>query len=109
MGIKGTARFLKKRIEFCRIFVYYYDMDTNKKLQGKHINEKAVEIAKLEEEDKMPYITSWERIAKKEGKKEGKREGMREAARRMLHDGVSFEDIIKYTGLTEKDIKSLLN
>jgi hypothetical protein len=70
-------------------------------------------IEKLEEDYKMPYVTSWERIAKKEGKKEGKREGMeakaKETAKRMLEDGMPIETISKYTGLTEKEIKALMN
>jgi hypothetical protein len=69
----------------------------NKKLSRK--------IEKLEEDYKMPYITSWERIAKKEGKKEGKLE----TAKRMLLDDISIEMVIKYTGLTEKEVKALMN
>ena len=65
----------------------------------------------------MPYVTSWERIARKEGKKEGKMEGKkegkmeekRETARQMLNDGVAIEKIVKYTGLTEKEIKALMH
>ena len=49
----------------------------------------------------MAFVTSWERIAKKDGKKEEKKE----TAKRMLHDNVSIENIIKYTGLTEKEVK----
>jgi hypothetical protein len=66
-------------------------------------------INKLEEEYKMPYVTSWERIAKKEGEKRGEKKGMIKTAKKMLEDDVSIENIIKYTGLTEKEIKSLLN
>jgi len=77
----------------------------------------------------MPYVTSWERIARKEGRKEGrmegrmegkregkmegivegKREGKRETARQMLNDGVAIEKIVKYTGLTEKEVKALMH
>ncbi|MGE0086831.1 MAG: hypothetical protein AB7S75_20695 [Desulfococcaceae bacterium] len=46
------------------------------------------ELAKAEEEKKMPYVTSWERIGRKEGKKEGKAEGKVEASREMLIDAV---------------------
>jgi predicted transposase/invertase (TIGR01784 family) len=75
------------------------------------------EIIKLEEEHKMPYVTSWERIAKKEGKREGKKEGkregkeeeQREVALKMLQDGVSIDKIASYTGLTEKKVKELLH
>jgi hypothetical protein len=71
------------------------------------------EIIKLEEEHKMPYVTSWERIAKREGKREGKVEGKeeekREVALKMLQDGMSIEKIASYTGLTEKEVKELLH
>jgi len=43
----------------------------------------------------------------KEGKKEGKIEGKLETAKRMLSDGLSIENIIKYTGLKEKYLKEL--
>jgi predicted transposase YdaD len=32
-----------------------------------------------------------------------------ETAKRMLEDGVPIETISKYTGLTEKEIKALMN
>lgn len=75
------------------------------------------EISHLEEEHKMPHVTSWERIAKKDGRKEGKMEGRKEGvleakqetAKKMLHDGLPIETIAKYTGLTEKQIKALMN
>jgi predicted transposase/invertase (TIGR01784 family) len=57
----------------------------------------------------MPYVTSWERIAKREGKREGKEEEKREVALKMLQDGVSIEKIASYTGLTEKKVKELLH
>lgn len=57
----------------------------------------------------MAYVTSWQRIAKKEGKKEGKKEEKIEAARRMLNDGITIEKIAKYTGLTEKEVKTLMH
>ena len=57
----------------------------------------------------MPYVTSWERIAEKEGEKRGEEKGLLKTAKRMLEDNVSIENIAKYTGLTEKEIRSLLN
>ncbi|MGD2084652.1 MAG: hypothetical protein PVH61_00565 [Candidatus Aminicenantes bacterium] len=66
-------------------------------------------IEKLEEDYKMPYVTSWERIAKKEGKREGMKAKAKESAKRMLEDGMPIETISKYTGLTEKEIKALIN
>jgi predicted transposase/invertase (TIGR01784 family) len=70
-------------------------------------------IKKIEEEFKMEYIPLWERDARKEGEKKGKIEGKieekLETAKRMLLDNVSIEDVIKYTGLTEKEVKALMN
>jgi predicted transposase/invertase (TIGR01784 family) len=61
----------------------------------------------------MPYLASWERSAKREGKREGRKEGMeenaKETAKRMLEDGLPIETISKYTGLTEKEVKELIN
>jgi len=62
------------------------------------------EITRLEEEYKMPYVTSWERIAKKEGKKEGKLETARELVKR----GVDINIIAKATGLTREEIEKLV-
>ncbi|MGD2084936.1 MAG: hypothetical protein PVH61_02010 [Candidatus Aminicenantes bacterium] len=67
------------------------------------------EIIQLEEEYKMQHVTSWERIAKKEGKKEGMEKKAKETAKKMLEDGLPIETISKYTGLTEKEVKELMN
>jgi predicted transposase YdaD len=40
-------------------------------------------------------------------KKEGKKEERFETAKRMLLDNLSIEKVIKYTGLTEKEVKEL--
>jgi predicted transposase/invertase (TIGR01784 family) len=42
-----------------------------------------------------------------EGRAEGKAEAIRENAKRMKTDGLSVEQIAKYTGLTVDDIDSL--
>jgi predicted transposase/invertase (TIGR01784 family) len=60
-------------------------------------------IEKLEEDYKMPYVTSWERIAKKEGKKEGKLE----VAREFLKNGVSIDIVAKSTGFPREEIEKL--
>jgi predicted transposase/invertase (TIGR01784 family) len=69
---------------------------------NKQLSEK---IEKLEEDYKMPYVTSWERIAKKEGKKEEKLE----TAKRMLLNNFPVEQVVTITGLTEKEVKALMN
>jgi predicted transposase/invertase (TIGR01784 family) len=42
-----------------------------------------------------------------EGKEKWIKEGKFETAKRMLNDGLPIESIVKYTGLTEKEIKAL--
>jgi len=46
---------------------------------------------------------------KREGKIEGKIEEKLETAKRMLLDNISIERVIKYTGLTEKEVKALMS
>jgi predicted transposase/invertase (TIGR01784 family) len=53
----------------------------------------------------MPYVTSWERDAREEGMEKK----AKETARKMLEDDLPIETISKYTGLTEKEIKALMN
>lgn len=69
------------------------------------------EISKIEEEQKMAYVTSWERIAKKEGKREGiregKREGIRETAQRMIKKGIDKDTIIEVTGFSREELETL--
>jgi predicted transposase/invertase (TIGR01784 family) len=55
----------------------------------------------------MPYVTSWERIAKKEGKLEGKIEGKIEMAREFLKNGVSIDIVVKSTGFSRDEIEKL--
>jgi hypothetical protein len=68
-------------------------------------------IEKLEEDYKMPYVTSWERIAKKEGVKIGEERGVRkekiETAGRLLKRGVNIDIIADATGLSKKEIEEL--
>jgi hypothetical protein len=59
------------------------------------------EIKKIEEEFNMQYLASWERNAKKEEKIE--------TAKRMLLNDYPLEEIINITGLTEKQVKALMN
>jgi len=47
--------------------------------------------------------------AKNMGEKSTPQYTIPETARRMLHDNVSIENVIKYTGLTEKEVKALMN
>jgi hypothetical protein len=62
-----------------------------------------MKISKLEEDYKMPYVTSWERVAKKEGEKIGKLD----AAREFLKNGVDIDIVVKSTGFSRKEIERL--
>jgi len=53
----------------------------------------------------MAYVTSWEKIGEERGKKEEKLE----TAKRMLLNNFSVEQVITATGLTEKEVKALMN
>ena len=76
-------------------------------------------IEKLEEDYKMPYVTSWERIAKKEGVKIGEERGVKigeergvrkekiETARRLLNRGVDINMVADVTGLSQKEVEAL--
>ncbi|MCP4146399.1 MAG: ISNCY family transposase, partial [bacterium] len=52
----------------------------------------------------MAYVTSWERIARKEGiedgRKEGKKEGILETALEFIKNGVGLDIIARSTGLS---------
>jgi predicted transposase/invertase (TIGR01784 family) len=49
------------------------------------------------------------KIGEEKGKKEGLEEKAIETAKKMLEDGLPFETISRYTGLTEKEVKALIN
>jgi predicted transposase/invertase (TIGR01784 family) len=44
-----------------------------------------------------------------EGKEKWMKEAKLETAKRMLNDGLPIESIIKYTGLTEDEVKALMS
>ncbi len=46
---------------------------------------------------------------REQGIEQGKANKAKETARQMLNDDSPIESIVKYTGLTEKEIKELLN
>ncbi len=61
------------------------------------------EITEFEEELKMPYISTAERI----GREKGKREEKNETAKKMKEKGFEIKTIAEITGLSEEDIKKL--
>ena len=69
------------------------------------------EIIKLEEEYKMAYVTSWERIAKEDGikigEKKGEERGKLEAARGLIKRGVDMDIIAEATGFPREEIEKL--
>ncbi|MCP5106716.1 MAG: hypothetical protein GY950_25250 [bacterium] len=76
-------------------------------------------ISKLEEDYKMPYVTSWERIAEERGEEIGEERGIRigeirgkkkgkfEAAREFLKNGVDIDTVAKSTGFSREEIERL--
>jgi predicted transposase/invertase (TIGR01784 family) len=66
------------------------------------------QLKKMLDESKIDGGDVMQTIAQ-ELKKEGKKEEKFETARRMLLDNFSIEKVIKYTGLTEKEVKALMN
>jgi predicted transposase/invertase (TIGR01784 family) len=106
------------KIEITTLFKFF---DWIIRLPDDYENQLTEKIIKLEEENKMPYVTSWERIAekrgeeigKKRGEKKGEKKGMKkeklETARRMLNENFPIETIIKCTELTEEEIKAIMN
>jgi predicted transposase/invertase (TIGR01784 family) len=90
------------------LFFLVYIIHTQEMDQGKL--DKILEESKINGGDFMETIA--QRIIK-EGKKDGKKEGIkeekRETARRMLLNNFSVAQVITATGLTEKEIKKLMN
>ena len=61
------------------------------------------EIIKIEEVEKVTYVTNIERI----GEKRGIKIGIRKVAKCMLENGDSIDDIMKRTGLTREEILAI--
>ncbi len=61
------------------------------------------EIAKIEEEEKMPYVTTWEKIAEERGERKGKKS----TAIKLLKEGVDKKIISAATGFPMKKIEKL--
>jgi predicted transposase/invertase (TIGR01784 family) len=69
-----------------------------------------LEKVRIEGGDIMPTLAQRLRDeGRHEGIKEGKKEEKLETAKRMLLNNFSVEQVISVTGLTEKDIKALMN
>jgi predicted transposase/invertase (TIGR01784 family) len=73
---------------------------------------KMVQLNQMLEESKIEGGDLMQTLAqqlKKEGIKEGKKEEKLETAKRMLLNNFSVEQVISVTGLTEKEVKTLIN
>ena len=109
----GNKKKEKKGIEFYSFFVYYYGYEFDEKRLSE-------EIIRIEEENKMPYVASWEKIAKKEGKKIGEKigekrgekrgeiKGKLETARELVRNGVDINIIARATGFPLEEIEKLV-
>jgi predicted transposase/invertase (TIGR01784 family) len=90
------------------LFFLTYISET-KDIKSKELQE-LLEKTKIEGGDIMPTLAQrWKDEGKQEGLKEGIEINAKETARKMLEDGLTVETISKYTGLTEKEIKTLMN
>lgn len=69
---------------------------------------KLVQLTKMLEESKIYGGEIMETLAQ-QLKKEGKKEALKETAKRMLLNDFSLEQVITATGLTEKEVKELMN
>jgi predicted transposase/invertase (TIGR01784 family) len=75
-----------------------------------------LEVIKIEEEYKMQYVTTWERMAKKEGEKRGEERGEKrgeekarlETARELVKYGVDIDIIAKSTGIHREELEKLV-
>jgi predicted transposase/invertase (TIGR01784 family) len=84
-----------------------YDSDWIIRLPEGLDNQISGKIARLEEEYKMPYVTSWERIAEKRGEKRGEMKGKLDTAREFIKNGVDINIIARATGFSLEEIEKL--
>jgi len=57
----------------------------------------------------MPYVTSWERLARKKALVEGIKKNKLATAKKMLKDNFPIDAVAKYTGLAKNEIKPLMH
>lgn len=73
---------------------------------------KMVQLTKMLDESKIYGGEIMDTLAqqlRKEGEKKGKKEALKETAKRMLLNDYPLEEVINITGLTEKEVKKLMN
>ena len=81
-----------------------------KKLFVTEVKMNKKEIAEYEDSlKKYRDLNSAIETAKMEGEMKGKIESIIKTALKMLEDGMSIENICKYTDLSEKQVKELIN
>jgi uncharacterized protein YegJ (DUF2314 family) len=66
-----------------------------------------VEIIKIEEVEKMTYVTNAERIGEKRGIKIGEDRKAKKIAIKMLKRGHSVEDVMEITDLTREEVLAI--
>jgi predicted transposase/invertase (TIGR01784 family) len=94
----------KKGTEYLEVLIKYLSRSAGN-LPEKELNES---VTQLFEEGGVIMQTLAEKW-KKEGKREGKKEGIKETAKRMLLNDFSVEQVVTGTGLSEKEVKALMN
>jgi predicted transposase/invertase (TIGR01784 family) len=78
-------------------------------LPEKELNEAVTQLFEGGGDLMETIAEKWKKEGKKEGKEEGKKEEKLETAKRMLLNNFSVEQVINITGLTEKEVKALMN
>ena len=78
-----------------------------KYLTGKAAEERLQELIEKGRRDEVAIRDRCIEIGEERGRKEGKLETLTETARKMLKDNLNKNIIIKYTGLTEKEIDKI--
>jgi predicted transposase/invertase (TIGR01784 family) len=67
-----------------------------------------MELKKMLEESKIDGGEIMETLGQRL-RDEGEKKAKLETTKRMLEDGLSIESIVKYTGLTEDEVKALMS
>ena len=101
-----------KGTEYLEVLLRYLTRSA-RNLPEKELNESVTQLFEKGGELMQTIASKWKREGKREGIREGKREGIREGiretAKRMLLNDFSVEQVITATGLTEKEVKALIN
>jgi hypothetical protein len=66
-------------------------------------------VKNLTEGEKEMYVSAFERVYKQEGREEGREEERRDLIHNMIDEGLSIDNIAKYTRLPREEVEKRLN